>query len=308
VCRFLFATSSDAWLTVLRAGIGLEVFLYACSLHADWTGLFSTGDNLLIDRQLSEAITSFYSVAMPRVSWFVGIGNSLGLREAATLNLVWIALAISSLLLVAGLFSRTAAVVTWLLHLAAVKSGGLISYGVDNLTTIGLFYLVLAPLPDSLSFDARRKAIRGKARWFGFYRRVLQCHLCVIYFVGGVAKALGPGWWDGGSLWRALTRPPFQVLPFDWLLMIRALLPLSGIAVMAIELLYPVFIWSRRTRPWWLGAMIVVHVGTAVAMGLYLFALVMIVLNLAAFGADYILPAKLKVRNYRRFAAPGTAS
>jgi len=43
-------------------------------------------------------------------------------------------------------------------------------------------------------------------------------------------------------------------------------------------------------------------------MGLYLFALVMIVLNLAAFGADYILPAKLKVPNYRRFAAPGTAS
>ena len=35
----------------------------------------------------------------------------------------------------------------WFIHLCAVKSVNLMTYGVDNFTTIGLFYLMFAPLP-----------------------------------------------------------------------------------------------------------------------------------------------------------------
>jgi hypothetical protein len=66
------------------------------------------------------------------------------------------------------------------------------------------------------------------------------------------------------------------------------MLPIAGIAIWVIELGYPVLIWPKKTRFWWLACILAMHVGIAVAMGLYVFALIMIVLNLAAFGTEYI--------------------
>ena len=80
--------------------------------------------------------------------------------------------------------------------------------GMDNFMTIGLFYLMLLPLPDRFSLDWRLRALRPKnPRLLGFWRRVLQLHLCLIYFFSGLTKCLGSGWWDGSNVWRALIRP-----------------------------------------------------------------------------------------------------
>jgi len=42
----------------------------------------------------------------------------------------------------------------------------------------------------------------------------------------------------------------------------------------------------KKTRFIWLGCIVGMHIAIGVTMGMYLFALVLIVLNLAAFGAD----------------------
>ena len=34
----------------------------------------------------------------------------------------------------------------------------------------------------------------------------------------GLTKLLGSGWWNGESLWRALTRPPFDMVPSEVLI------------------------------------------------------------------------------------------
>ena len=34
--EFLFAPQSSIWLTILRTGLGLQVFCYGISLHRDW--------------------------------------------------------------------------------------------------------------------------------------------------------------------------------------------------------------------------------------------------------------------------------
>ena len=69
---------------------------------------------------------------------------------------------VAAVLLLAGFFCRAAAVTCWLLHLCAAKSGMLVSYGVDHLMTVGLFYLMLSPLPDRLALDARLSAPPAK--------------------------------------------------------------------------------------------------------------------------------------------------
>jgi hypothetical protein len=195
----------------------------------------------------------------------------------------------AGLFLIIGLFCRTAAITAWLIYLCAAKSGNLFAYGVDHFTVAGLFYLVVAPSPDRYTLDQRIwRAPPKDPHLHGFFRRVLQLHLCVIYLSGGVSKALGSGWWNGESMWRSLTRPPFNVIPTHIILSGHAILPLIGIAVLVVEIGYPIFIWPRKTRLIWLVAILCMHTGIGLTMGLYLFALIMITLNLAAFGPEFI--------------------
>jgi hypothetical protein len=146
---------------------------------------------------------------------------------------------------------------------------------------------MIAPLPDRYALDhQRRRRPAPNRELLGLCRRVIQLHLCIIYFTGGFAKALGAGWWNGSSIWRALTRPPFDILAPELIAQFAIVLPLLGIAVWVVEIMYPILIWPARTRKVWLLLTCGIHVGIGAAMGMYLFALVMIVLNVAAFGPD----------------------
>ena len=204
--------------------------------------------------------------------------------------------------LVFGFLSRIVALIAWFLHLAAVTSAGLASYGVDQFMTIGLFYLVIAPVPRTRVFHRKLLQAANEDGWvFGFFQRVLQLHLCFIYFFGGLAKCFGVGWWNGNSIWRALTRPPFDQISPHIRNCMECSFPALGIAVCLIETCYPVFIWPRATRDVWLLLVVGMHCAIAVAMGMYLFGFVMIVLNLSAFGpgsvwgrALRLLPSQLK--------------
>jgi hypothetical protein len=211
----------------------------------------------------------------------------LGLSEETSLRFAFLFLLGSGLCLVAGFFCRSAAITAWFLHLATRSSGGFTAYGVDNFVTIGLFYLMLCPLPDAYSLDAWLwKTSIENPRRVGFHQRVLQLHLCLIYFFGGLAKCLGTGWWNGASIWRALTRSPFNVISPDVLARGSYFLPLVGIFICLMEIGYPVLIWPKKTRVFCLSSILAMHVGIGLTMGLHLFALIMIVLNIAAFGSD----------------------
>ena len=287
--KFLFPARSTTWIALLRLGLGLQVIVYAVSLWNDWTYLLAAHSDSLISRDLSEEILSLDSSFIPRLGWLVTVGGQLGLSEQVTLKLAWACLFCSGVCLLIGFLSRPAAIAAWLLHLAARSSGGLTAYGVDNFMTIGLFYLMLCPLPDRYSLDSR--LWKGRApdpQRVGFHQRVFQLHLCLIYFFGGLAKALGAGWWNGNSIWRALTRSPFNIIPPDFLLQWSVLLPALGIFICLVEIGYSIFIWPKKTRNIWLACVLAMHAGIAAAMGLHLFALIMIVLNLAAFGPDLI--------------------
>jgi HTTM domain len=290
---FLFPSDSGRWVGILRVGLGLEVTLYAWSLRVDWIYLFGTTGHGPVNRALVEAILSSETELTPRLGWLITAGQHFGLTEGATLSLVWLGLLAAGLCLLAGLFSRSAAIGAWFLYLCSVKSGLLFTYGVDNFTTIGLFYLAIAPLPDvwSLDWQLRKRRLASPER-LGFHRRVLQLHLCVIYFFSGISKSLGADWWNGNSVWRALTRPPFDLVPPEVLIRFDYLLPAIGIMICLLETGYPVFIWMRRTRAFWLTGILLMHLSIGLMMGLYLFALIMIVLNLAAFGPDYLSTLK----------------
>jgi hypothetical protein len=283
--RFLFPPETDAWLAVLRIGLGLQTAVYALFLRSDWHSLFASSGKGLVGREIGEAITSFDSPLIPKLGWLVALGRSVNISEETVLSVAWACLLSAGCFLLLGLFCRPAAIVAWFLHLCAAESGGLLAYGADSFMTTALFYLMLSPLPDRCSFDHWVIETKSKnPQLLGFWRRVLQVHLCFVYLIGGLAKCLGNGWWNGSNLWRSLIRPPFNLVPPDILVRFKYALPALGISICLLEVSYPVFIWMKKTRLVWLVCILAMHAAIGLLMGLYLFALVMIVLNLAAFG------------------------
>jgi hypothetical protein len=282
---FFFPSENDTWLTVFRIGLGLQVTIYALFLRSDWHYLFASSGKGLVGREVGEAITSFDSPLIPKLGWLIAVGRNLNLNEETVLTVAWVCLLSAGGLLLLGLLCRPAAIVAWFVHLCAAESGGLLAYGADNFMTTALFYLMLSPLPDRYAFD--NWVVKSKPKnphILGFWRRVLQVHLCFVYFIGGLTKFLGNGWWDGSNLWRSLIRPSFNLVPPDVLIHFKYVLPLLGISICLIEVSYPVFIWLKRTRRIWLGYILAMHAAIGLMMGLYLFAFIMIIMNLAAFG------------------------
>jgi hypothetical protein len=284
---WFFGGASDRWLAALRVGLGLELVFYCITSRADWLQMFMLHPGSFVTRDLTEALVTLGSALVPRVSWFISGGEFIGLSEATVLWVVWSVLLAAGLCLVAGIFCRSAALAAWFFHLSAIKSSALLSYGVDNFTSIGLFYLMLSPLPDRFTLDSSwRKWPPKNAELHSFWQRVLQLHLSVIYFFSGLTKLLGSGWWNGESLWRALTRPPFDIVSSEVLIHGKYLFIPLGLGICLLETSYPIFIWPYRTRRIWLVGIIAMHGAIAVLMGLYLFGFIMAVLNIAAFGID----------------------
>jgi hypothetical protein len=292
---FLFPAETDNWLVILRLGLGLQITLYSLTLRNDWNDLL--GGAGVSSRNVAEALLSVESHFVPRLGWFVALGEQLGLREETVLAVAWICLVVAGCSLLLGLACRLSAILAWFLHLCTAESGGFASYGVDNFMTIGLFYLMLSPLPDRYSLDWRLRKWRSRnPQLLGFWRRVLQFHLCVIYFFSGLTKCLGTGWWDGSNIWRALIRPPFNIIDPEILVRGQFVFPIVGVVICLLETGYPFFIWGNKTRSIWLICICGMHILIGLAMGMWLFSLVMIVLNVAAFGPGLIRPEHATIR------------
>jgi hypothetical protein len=275
-------------LSILRIGLAVQLLLYVFSLRSDWNYLLGGTGRGLVSRDLAESLLSLESWMIPRFGWFIGPARQLGIDEATVLSLSWYCLTLGAIFLLIGLYSRAAAVASWFLYLCSVKSGGLATYGVDALTTTGLFYLMLSPLPDRLSLDHVWRKKFADSQLLGFWRRVLQLHLCLIYSFSGLTKALGRDWWNGINLWRSLIRPPFDLIPADILARFKYVFPVAGVAIFLLEIGYAFLIWRRGIGRVWLIAVLIMHVGIGLTMGMYLFASVMIFLNLAAFGSGIL--------------------
>lgn len=185
-------------------------------------------------------------------------------------------------LLLAGYRTRIAAIVAWLLHLSLKTTGTASAYGVFEFTTIALFYCSVFPVGAAWSLDAisSRRDVSFESK-LGL--RVVQLHLCIVYLSSGIEKVRGEQWRNGEAIWRAVMRPRFAAFDLSWLAAHPAIPLLACWATLVIELGYAVFIWPQRTRRIWALSTVGLHLGIGVFLGLWSFAAMMIVLNVAGF-------------------------
>lgn len=211
----------------------------------------------------------------------------LGLTPDGT---VWLVVGLEAAALVGlllGWRTRAMALAAWFLDFLLLHAGGGLEYGMDVFTHIGLCYAAAMPAGDALSLDARagrRPSAPSVAA--GVTRRVLQLHLAVVYVSSGFEKASGAQWWNGEAVWRALTLPVFRRVDASALAFAPGVAVVSGWLVLLLEIGYGLCIWTRRARLPWLAATVGMHLFIGGFLGMWLFAGIMILLNLAAFGPE----------------------
>ena len=279
VDRFLFAPASAAPLAVLRMGVGAVLAVQAAQLAPAILEL--SGDEGFFQRAVRDGLVE---PGTPRAGWLVSAFSHLGVEEAPDLHGIGAVYVMALLALTAGLATRAAAAVAWFTHLLLVTAMTSAVYGVDELAGILLFYLVWVPSGESLSLDVRlgrASAEPSPSARLGL--RVVQIHLCIVYLASGIHKALGHAWWNGEAVWRALMLPECNQLDFSSLARHAWAARMAGWAVLLVEIGYPVLIWPRSTRRAWVAAVVALHLGIAVFMGLHVFGAIMMVCTVAAF-------------------------
>jgi hypothetical protein len=277
--RFLTAPASPRPLAFLRIGLALVLLGQALALAGGLLALY--GSRGIVQWDVTDwAIPA----GVPRVRWLAEALAPLGFTADDAVRLTFLAYVASLGYLLVGCRTRTAAVVAWLTHLALNTTGNVAIYGVDQFAHIALFYCVWLPVGQAWSVDRLAgRATGAPSAEARLGLRVLQLHLCVCYFASGIEKASGEQWWNGEAVWRAVMWPDLGQFDFTWLPQLSWLAVAACWGTLLVEVGYALLVWPRQTRLAWVLATVGLHVGIGVAMGLVSFALVMIVLNLAAF-------------------------
>lgn len=287
--KFLFNDSvNPAYLTVLRITTGLILLLSMLSMLPDFELLYSLSgivDHELLGIKQGHSAFSIYQL-------ITAIEQTLEIGEPQIITIIQIIYIALCLFLILGFLTKASAVALLLLHGIIFTAQHQFSYGFDYFCTIALFYCALFPVHRYNSIDRLLFAL-SPSKWSSFCLRILQFHVCLVYFFSGLEKLSGPTWRNGEALWKAVHLPYFEsnsLLQLNGLGAYPWLWVMGGWLICLLEIMFPIVINHSKTRRTALYLIIALHMSIAAILHLYFFSAIMIAFNLAAFYYD--LPRK----------------
>ncbi len=206
----------------------------------------------------------------------------------------------------AGLLTRITAPAAWFLQVVLLHRLTGTLFGLDQIVTYSAMYLMLSPCGSWISVDAwlrdrlgaRLQTDRSLAWLFpeatpsvaaNVATRLLQLHLCVIYFFGGLAKARGTSWWDGTAIWYSAGNFEYQSWDLTWISKFPRIASALAHLTLFWEVSYIALVWPRLTRPIVLATAVAVHAGIALFLGMMTFGAMMIAANLVFVNPNWLL-------------------
>lgn len=242
-----------------------------------------------------------------------------------TMAILHTLIVVSAVLFTIGFCTRLTSALTWFGSLCYIHRNPTMLFGVDTMITILMLYLLIGPSGAAYSVDnvirrwwakAKPGVVQGWCRFWGrpipalseiaparspdivpsvsanVAIRLLQVHVCIIYFVSGISKLQGTAWWNGEAVWGTLGNFEFAPMQHQFYLDFLAyigqhrwlyalIMTSGGYFTLAFEIGYIFLIWRPTTRWVFLGGAIVLHGLISVFMGLGTFALIMLVMNMA---------------------------
>ena len=204
-----------------------------------------------------------------------------------------------------GVLAQFAAALSLAFQLSYVHHNPIMLLGVDALLMLALAYLTVAPsgkalgvlgrlapdkpvYPPYLAYLEERQS-RGVwgLTWVGLPVRVMQIHVCLLYFQSALGK-LSTDWLAGTALWHPRLVPLGVPYSLETLQAQPHITSLITYGLLLFELLYGVLIWIPALRYAVLCVAVLVHLAVGFAWGLLPFNLMMIVLNIAFVPARHL--------------------
>jgi hypothetical protein len=183
-----------------------------------------------------------------------------------------------------GLFTRVTSILALVTAISFANRVPPALFGLDQINVMLTLYLTLGGSGAALSLDrwlakkrSGRSAPPAKSASANLAIRLIQVHMCVIYFFAGVSKLQGPAWWTGEAMWLAFANLEYQSLDMTWLAWHPWLVNAMSHASVLWELSFCVLVWQKRWRPLVLALAVVLHVGIGACLGMWTFGLIMLV-------------------------------
>lgn len=281
--RFWFSPTDPIALSTLRIIVGAVATLYLVSFVPQldhWLGPQSILPVSSVRVVLGEGVEE----PIFRTSY-------LNLASSSTdVTILHLIAMIAAICLTLGVATRISSVVTLIAVLSTIHRVPMISSQLEPVLSLLLFYLCLAPC-EAMAVDGwllkrlgytkyLETASSKRTAWAGVVTRMIQVHLAMFYAMMVTTKLNGEGWWDGNSVWFLLAQTHSRPLDLTFLRDYIYVLNAWTHAVVAFELSYSVLIWNRLLRPIILVWSILMWTLLALATGLFLFAITMIIAGL----------------------------
>ena len=184
-----------------------------------------------------------------------------------------------------GLWTRVTSILALVVTISFAHRVPMAMFGLDQINAMLTLYLAIGPSGQSLSLDRWLAVRRGRAAasrpspsvGANLALRLINVHMCVIYFFAGVSKLQGEAWWNGEAMWRAFANLEYQSIDMTWLAWHPWLLDsLTHVSVLW-EFSFCALIWQPRLRPLVLAGAVPLHVGIGACLGMWTFGLIMLV-------------------------------
>ncbi|GDX46310.1 hypothetical protein LBMAG24_16380 [Bacteroidota bacterium] len=276
---------NPVWISSFRIYGSLIFLFHFLSILPDFHTFW--GQNAIVNPDIMDANIDNLMPTIYDIHQLINKYAALGFQTVA--NTVAIIYIISLISLALGLMSKISAAIALLTHLVLMQSINIFIYGVDYMTTISLFYLLIFPVGKYHSLDNYLlKKSNSDNFEQGIYLRIFQIHWCLAYFFSGLSKALGPTWWNGEAIWKALNSYN-QASLFNPELWVHYpyIITFLGILTVLLELLFPIGVSVKILRKPWIVSIILMHIAIGALLGLYFFSIVMILINLVGFWFPY---------------------
>jgi Vitamin K-dependent gamma-carboxylase len=200
---------------------------------------------------------------------------------------IWPAYAVMMVILAlftVGLWTRITSILSLLVVISFVNRVPEALFGLDKLNVILTFYLTVGPSGSALSLDRWLARLRGRVAATAqpsvaanFALRLIQVHMCIVYFFAGISKLRGSPWWNGEAMWMAFGNLEYQSADMTWLAWHPWLVHFLTHFAACWEISFCVLIWVPLLRPLVLASSVVMHLGIGACLGLWTFSLIMLV-------------------------------
>ena len=276
--RFWFEPEDTSTLALIRIAFGIIVLAWTITLTHDAYSFFSP----------SGVLPSPHYEGEPSATW--GLLDLADSRLAIVLVLAILALA--SLCLVVGLYTRLAAVVVFVGIVSLERRSPFVFNSGDGLLKVTAFYMMLAPAGASLSIDRWRRArdafweFPRRAPWA---LRLMQVQVSILYIATLWAKLRGTTWNGGTAISYAVRLEDlvrFKVP--ESIATSELLVNLMTYGTLAVEASIGILVWNRVLRPWVLGLGVILHVSIDLVLHVGFFSYAILVLYLAFLPPDVV--------------------